>query len=345
MHRKPLVVVCTDGHTEHHTSKGITAELRRNETLAAMSLLDCETEFLGIKDTEVSKWKLKCALEKYKPTKVYAPKPNSSNEQHNMVGYVAYELWPKETIYYSTYTEESLTPKGEIKVLPVDMHEVNLKIDAMNCYDSQIGINYPHFHAVNRQPEYLNFPDEPVKVSAVLVGWKRHDELMKIEDLLLRVPFINEVLVHRNTDEDNMMVYGRYFKAKWEATNDIIYVQDDDCLVEGIGELYTAFDGIHLTNNMDDPVTDYTVDTLVGWGAFFKREWIDVFDKWKDKDDFFNYNADRIFTTLLNKPHNTMRVKMDKLPAASDGNAMYHNPQHSEWRAQAVARAKELLDD
>lgn len=347
MHRKPLVLVVTDGYTEHHLSKGITPEIRRKETLAAMSILNCKVEFIGIKDTELTEDKVKQALRKYEPSKIYAPKPNSSNEQHNLIGSSVYELWPDKTIYYSTYTAESLTPRGDIRVLPVDFNEVNLKIDALNCYDSQIGINYPHFAAVNRQPEYLNFPQPPPGVTAVLLHWKRHKELMQISGALAKIPFINEVLVHQNTEGDNKIVYSRYLKSK-EATNDIIYVQDDDCFVEGIGELYTAFDGDNLTNNMDDAVTDYTVDTLVGWGSFFKREWISVFDKWIEaygEDEFLYYNADRIFTTLLNRPHNTMRIKMMKFPSASDENAMYHNRKHSEWRHKAVSLAKELLDE
>jgi hypothetical protein len=48
--------------------------------------------------------------------------------------------------------------------------------------------------------------------------------------------------------------------------------------------------------------------TLVGWGAYFSRDKISVFDKYIERygmDDHLYREADRIFT-YLNKPFNTI---------------------------------------
>lgn len=155
MREKPLVVIVTDSWVQYLRGEKTTAEQRRKESQMAMESLGAPTEFLGIKDNELTDEVLIEKLRQYQPTKVYAPLPNSKNPQHNLVGQAAQILWPDEVVFYSTYTRESLSPTGEIEIKP-NQEEIELKNKALDCYKSQIGIMGPHFSAVRNKSEYLN---------------------------------------------------------------------------------------------------------------------------------------------------------------------------------------------
>ena len=170
MRRKPLVAIVTDSWMQFERGQGITTSQRRAETLEAMRLLGAPVEFLGIKDTELSAVNLAERLRDIHPSKVYAPQPNSLNPQHNIVGDIAYRLWPDKVIFYSTYTRTSLTPEGEIEIAP-KYEEIRLKNRALDCYQSQISINNRQFLAVRGKSEFLNDPRKE-KVSAILIKWK-----------------------------------------------------------------------------------------------------------------------------------------------------------------------------
>lgn len=155
MREKPLVVIVTDSWIQFLRGTGITAEQRRNESQEAMEILGVPIEFLGIKDNELTDKALIEKLKQYRPTKVYAPLPNSKRSHHNLVGKVARRLWPNKVIFYSTYTKESLTPMGEMEIKPT-RREIELKNKALDCYKSQIEITSSHFRAVRNKSEYLN---------------------------------------------------------------------------------------------------------------------------------------------------------------------------------------------
>jgi len=162
LREKPLVIIVTDGYIQmkrgHET---ITPELRKNETLCAMKILGVkEIEFLGISDLTLNYENLKKELIKFNPEIIYAPYQNSVNEQHNLVGNVAYELWGEKVKFYSTYikqkeyTKETLAPIGDIEIKPTQV-EMELKNKALDCYQSQIRLCDLHFSAVRNKSEYL----------------------------------------------------------------------------------------------------------------------------------------------------------------------------------------------
>lgn len=155
MREKPLVVIVTDSWIQYLRGDGITAEQRKKESQEAMKILSVPLEFLGIRDNELSEKVLMKRLKQYRPTLVYAPLPNSKNFHHNLVGKTAYRLWPNKIIFYSTYTKESLVPRGEIEVRPTQ-EEIELKNKVLDSYKSQIKRNGPHFRAVRNRSEYLN---------------------------------------------------------------------------------------------------------------------------------------------------------------------------------------------
>jgi len=247
MRRKPLVIICSDSWIQYQRGDGITAGERRSETKRATKIFEAEVDFLGIPDSELEGKKLINALVGYRPDKVYAPLPNSKNEQHSLVGKVAYDLWPDNLVYYSTYTQDSLEPKGEIEIVPT-AEEIELKNKALDCYKSQIRINNQHFLAVRGKSEFLNLANYK-NVSAVLLSQKRQKEPEEIKKHIETIPFIDEVIVWANSPEDSKKAYGRYLGAR-NAKNDVIYVQDDDCIVENIPEIYSTFDGKRLSNGI-----------------------------------------------------------------------------------------------
>jgi len=141
------------------------------------------------------------------------------------------------------------------------------------------------------------------KISCVLIHHGKEYPKLVFERLTLG--FFDEIIVETECPH----IYRRYELAK-KAANDIIYVQDSDCLVN-YQVLFSKYDG-RITNTMTLPFQKRYEEmgcTLVGWGAFFSRDRISVFDKYiaryGNDDPHLLREADRIFT-YLNKPFNTI---------------------------------------
>jgi hypothetical protein len=137
-------------------------------------------------------------------------------------------------------------------------------------------------------------------------------------------------------------VYTRYLEAE-KAKNDIIYFQDDDAIID-YKELFKHYDG-RLTNG----ITPHHYEaykgsgaTLVGWGCFFPKKMLKVFEKYIDKyglDFHLMREADRIFT-YLNQPHNTIIMPHQDLEQTPD--RMSFEPNHYIWAREAIYKASLL---
>ena len=77
-------------------------------------------------------------------------------------------------------------------------------------------------------------------VTACLITYKRPKNLSKIVEHLLKYEFIDEIIIQDNDKRENLRCYGRYTSAI-KAKNDIIYTQDDDCIVYNLEEIYEKF--------------------------------------------------------------------------------------------------------
>lgn len=141
-----------------------------------------------------------------------------------------------------------------------------------------------------------------MKVTACLITKEKEYPAIIMERLNLG--FFDEIIVKTESPS----VYERYLQAA-NAKNDIIYVQDDDCLVN-YQYLFKKYDG-RITNTMTLPFQKKYEDmgcTLVGWGCYFPKSMISAFGKYIEKygeDNHLLREADRIFT-FLNKPFNTI---------------------------------------
>ena len=111
-------------------------------------------------------------------------------------------------------------------------------------------------------------------------------------------------------------VYQRYVEAE-KARNDIVYVQDDDAIVD-YRELWKHYNG-QLTNGITMHHTAYyqgTGITLIGWGCFFPKKMLENMKKYTDRwgvDNLLLREADRVFT-YLNQPHNSIVMDHKDLP-------------------------------
>lgn len=138
-------------------------------------------------------------------------------------------------------------------------------------------------------------------------------------------------------------VYERYLLAA-QAKNDIIYVQDDDCVID-YKELWTHYNG-QLTNAITaGHFQQYngTGATLVGWGCFFPKSMLKCFSKYIDKygiDQHLLREADRIFTTL-NQPHNT--IIRDHRDFTEQTARMWNEPIHWISASLAIEKTKTLI--
>ena len=91
------------------------------------------------------------------------------------------------------------------------------------------------------------------------------------------------------------------WEAAMSAKHDVIYVQDDDCVVDFAGVI-AEYDQAVVTCNM---LTSHRADyphpdgiALVGWGCVFHRSKLEVFGKIHMADDLFKRECDRVFTGL-----------------------------------------------
>lgn len=143
-----------------------------------------------------------------------------------------------------------------------------------------------------------------VKVSAVIPSTgKREMELVTIADHLGR--FCDEIIIRIDTGS---RLYTRYEGVR-QARNDVIYTQDDDCLVTHIADFISAYDPELVVANCKaerrafyESVSGGRI-ALIGYGAIFNKrliDGIDSFRNWLRDDELFNREADRVFT-FLNK--------------------------------------------
>lgn len=183
-----------------------------------------------------------------------------------------------------------------------------------------------------------------LSITAVLLKWNRAKELEAIETHLRSFSEINEVIIWDNTKE-NHINYGRYLGAI-KAKNDIIYTQDDDCIVNNIRSLIDKWDGKRIVNLLKPShMSLYGNHTMFGWGTLFDRRWVGCLDKYKDKwgeDYVFKRETDRIFSILNTSGFVTYPGDIDDFPSANDHYALYKQPDHESTKWIAIERAESV---
>jgi GT2 family glycosyltransferase len=209
-------------------------------------------------------------------------------------------------------------------------------------------------------------------VSACLVSWKRPQNLPIIVQALRRVECIDEILIWNNNPEvklelsdrntrviqsaDNLSCYGR-FACVAQARNPVVYVQDDDALNHDIPGLYDQFlrDPTRISHVLapthwgqrNRRVYGEAQAALVGWGAFFRKEWLSVLDELPQpirQDPLFQREADAFFSLLLQRKHNAVPGQIAHLDGHSTpGIALWCDPGYKSLTSLAIRQALRWL--
>lgn len=173
------------------------------------------------------------------------------------------------------------------------------------------------------------------KISAVLIT--RESGYPKLVLERLTFGFFDEIIIETNCPS----VYRRYQLAKG-AKNNLLFVQDDDAILN-YQNLFKSYNG-QLTNAMPKNFKekyDKMDCTLVGWGCYFNKSMLSVFDKYIEKygenDPHLLREADRVFTYFC-KPYNTIIMPHEDLP---QGNDRMSSPDNLQFHFKSAAEALE----
>lgn len=194
---------------------------------------------------------------------------------------------------------------------------------------------------------YLFRPYER-KVTAILIKHKRLEELKAIVENLKQHSFIDEILIADNSRR-NIMLLARY-ETMHLARNDTIYIQDDDCIIQDLQDLYTKYDGTRLVNGFKaERMHLYrSKDTLVGWGTFLDRRWtygpISKYIDMYGKDHILMRDADRIVTAMIEVPKLTVPVFVKDFPSAMVPYALSLQRDHENSKALALYRCQKIME-
>jgi len=209
-------------------------------------------------------------------------------------------------------------------------------------------------------------------VSACLVSWRRPRNIPIIVQALRRLECIDEILIWNNSpgvklklsesntrviqSDENLSCYGRFLCAA-QARNPVIYVQDDDALNPDIPGLYDQFlrDPTRIAHALapthwgqrNRRVYGEAQAALIGWGAFFRKEWLPVLEELPPamrQDPLFRREADLFFSLLLERKHNAVPAQITHLDEHSTpGIALWCDPGYERLTSLAVRQALRWL--
>jgi hypothetical protein len=185
----------------------------------------------------------------------------------------------------------------------------------------------------------------PMKVSAVVVS-KMDWPIGPVLDSIL--PHVEDLVVVRG--------HGGVFE-RWEAASrasqEVVYTQDDDAIVD-VPAVLAAYEAGLVTCNMPaDRRAEYPDGiALVGWGCVFDREWASInhvgspFDRYDElfdrpectstSDPIFRSECDRVFTGLSSLK--LIDVPFQRQPSAFGADRMGQRACHGAYMAEIRRR-------
>jgi glycosyltransferase involved in cell wall biosynthesis len=209
-------------------------------------------------------------------------------------------------------------------------------------------------------------------VSACLLSWQRPQNLPLIVQALRQVECIDEILIWNNNpavhlqfsdsqtrvieSNENQSRYGRFLCAA-QARNPVVYVQDDDAINHDVAGLYRHFlaDPTRIVHALSPPhwtrrhrrIYGDAEAALLGWGAFFRKEWLSVLDEVPvaiRADELFRREADIFFTLLFKGKHHPIPGDIVHLDGHCNPEmALWLDPRHRQFMALAIRQALRLL--
>jgi hypothetical protein len=181
----------------------------------------------------------------------------------------------------------------------------------------------------------------PAEVSAAVVT--RGD--VPLEDILSSLAGFGEIVVWDNSQGTDLGVYGRY-QGVAQARFPVVYVQDDDCLIDAAAVVAAYEPGRLVANMPQSRWPDYPDSTLVGWGAVFDRDLpqraFDLYRQHHPDGWAFQRCADVIFSALT--PRTVIDVGFQHLPWAERPGRMFKEPDHKPVRDLMLGRCRRIRD-
>jgi len=144
--------------------------------------------------------------------------------------------------------------------------------------------------------------------------------------------------------------FGRYAAIEY-AWGDVIYFQDDDCVVQSsdLDRLVEAYEPGVLTALMPPSRTDYTDTVLIGWGSIFDRDLPEkAFYRWRENDgdvsseDFLIVGCDFIFPMLT--PWKRLDAEHTDLPWAFNNTRTWQRRGYTETKARYLHQLRKIRD-
>ena len=145
--------------------------------------------------------------------------------------------------------------------------------------------------------------------------------------------------------------YGRYAAIEY-AKHDVIYFQDDDCIVmpDDLERLTESYEPDVLSALMPPSRVDYTDTVLIGWGALFDRHLPEfAFARWthaghlaQTHRDFNVIGADFVFPMLT--PHKRIDGEHEDLPWAHAPNRTWSLPGYEKTKQWFLREARAVRD-
>ena len=305
------------------------------------------------------------------------------DDNKHLVTYTCPEELLDKVNYYLKHESErgQIARQGHELVLSQHTYQHRMKTLLTSIEErlsnKSVSMSWPDSSAMNhsavesgRTNYHISLPEK--SVSACLLSWKRPDNIGQIITHLRQHSFIDDILIWNNNPElhldielegvrviesdQNLVTYGRFLCAQ-QAKHSTIFTQDDDCIVQNISDLYESFlaspDRIthglkhpHLLTNAENCFGKAQM-SLLGWGAFFQKQWMQVLSSYKEKygvDELLIRKADRLFSLLLNRRHQSMLAEVTDLEGASGEEALSVRKDHMCLSEQAVKRAISLLE-
>jgi hypothetical protein len=169
-----------------------------------------------------------------------------------------------------------------------------------------------------------------------------------LEPVLAPLPY-GEVIVWNNAERlHDMGSYGRYCAID-QTDKDVIYFQDDDCIITCHDQLLDAYEDGKIVSNMPEEHSGglyRELDTcLLGWGSLTDRNLPEhAFERWFEyhpRDDaFLRIGADFVFPMLT--PCKRIYHGHESLEYAWDDTRTWRTPGYEAARADYLMLALEL---
>ncbi len=185
-----------------------------------------------------------------------------------------------------------------------------------------------------------------MKISALIVTRGNVD----LKEVVAPLSVFDELIIWDNSKRVlDFGPFGLYVAAE-QAIGEILYVQDDDCIVSSPWAIANVWAPGRIVCNMGKEYQEayHTKrDKLMGFGSVFEKTFIRPtfarYLKHFQLDDVTLREPNRIFTALNHPRIDIVDVPITHMPYASDPDRLWKQPNHGQMRDEALRRCELVL--